>query len=56
MDNYLRCDIAIGKDDTWYLIPTIRVDKSKLYLEIQFYIFCFYLYSAFCIKNYNDES
>ena len=45
---------GIYKDNSWYIIPTIRVSKCGQYFEIMVNFLCFQYYSSYKIDK--DES
>ena len=46
---------GIYKDDSWYIIPTIRISKASKYFEIIVEWLCFQYYSSYNIDK-EDES
>ena len=42
---------GIYKDDSWYIIPTIRVSKCNQYFEIMVEFLCFQYYSSYHIDK-----
>lgn len=47
---------GVYKDDSWYIIPTIRVSKCNEYFEIMVEFLCFQYYSSYKVdKDENDE-
>lgn len=53
--NILRKEVNIGITNSFYLLPTIKIDITDNFFEITFYLFKFYIYTAYSIYNY-DES
>jgi len=47
---------GIYKDDSWYIIPTIRVSKCNQYLEIMVEWLCFQYYSSYNINKDEPSS
>ena len=45
---------GIYKDDSWYIIPTIRISKCNQYFEIMVEFLCFQYYASYKIDK--DES
>lgn len=48
-------DYGIYKDDSWYIIPTIRVSKCNKYFEIIVEWLCFQYYSCYNIDKDDNE-
>ena len=46
---------GIYKDDSWYIIPTIRVSKCNQYFEIMVEFLCFQYYSSYKVDKDDDE-
>ena len=46
---------GIYKDDSWYIIPTIRVSKCNQYFEIMVEFLCFQYYASYKIDKDDDE-
>ena len=46
---------GIYKDDSWYIIPTIRVSKVSQYFEIMVEWLCFQYYSSYKVDKGDDE-
>ena len=46
---------GIYKDDSWYIIPTIRISKTNKYFEIMVEWLCFQYYSSYNIDKDDDE-
>ena len=46
---------GIYKDDSWYIIPTIRISKTNKYFEIIVEWLCFQYYSCYNIDKGDDE-
>lgn len=46
---------GIYKDDTWYIIPTIRVSKYNQYFEIIVEFLCFQYYSSYKVDKDDNE-
>lgn len=42
---------GIYKDDSWYIIPTIRVSKCNQYFEIMVEFLCFQYYSSYKVDK-----
>lgn len=53
--NGITKQYGIYKDDSWYIIPTIRVSKSVKYFEIMVEWLCFQYYSSYNIDKDDDE-
>ena len=43
------------KDDSWYIIPTITIDKGDRYFEVITYWLCFVYYTDYYIKDYDKK-
>lgn len=52
--NGISKSYGIYKDDSWYIIPTIRVSKCNQYFEIMVEFLCFQYYASYKIDK--DES
>ena len=48
-------EYGMYKDDSWYIIPTIKVCKYKKYFEIIVEWLCFQYYSCYNINKDDDE-
>lgn len=46
---------GIYKDDSWYIIPTIRVSKCGQYFEIMVNWLCFQYYSSYKVDKDEEE-
>jgi hypothetical protein len=46
---------GVYKDDSWYIIPTIRISKSSKYFEIIVEWLCFQYYSCYNIDKDEEE-
>ena len=46
---------VIYKDDSWYIIPTIRVSKCNEYFEIMVEWLCFQYYSSYKVDKDEEE-
>lgn len=46
---------GIYKDDSWYIIPTIRISKCDKYFEIMVQWLCFQYYSSYKIDKDEEE-
>ena len=46
---------GVYKDDSWYIIPTIRVSKCNQYFEIMVEWLCFQYYSSYKIDKDDEE-
>lgn len=46
---------GIYKDDSWYIIPTIRVSKYNQYFEIIVEFLCFQYYSSYKVDKDDEE-
>lgn len=53
--NGITKQYGIYKDDSWYIIPTIRVSKCNQYFEIMVEWLCFQYYSSYNIDKDDDE-
>lgn len=42
---------GIYKDDSWYIIPTIRISKCNQYFEIMVEFLCFQYYASYNIDK-----
>lgn len=49
--NGITKQYGIYKDDSWYIIPTIRVSKFGEYFEIMVEWLCFQYYSSYKINK-----
>lgn len=47
---------GIYKDDSWYIIPTIRFSKGNNYFELMFEWLCIQYYSCYKIRFENESS
>ena len=54
--NGIKKSYGIYRDDSWYIIPTIRVSKSNEYFEIMIEFLCFQYYSAYHIDKDEPSS
>lgn len=52
--NGVTKEYGVYRDDSWYIIPTIRVSKCSKYFEIMVEWLCFQYYSCYNIDK--DES
>ena len=52
--NGITKEYGMYKDDSWYIIPSIKVSKSGKYFEINVEWLCFQYYSAYKIDK-DDE-
>ena len=52
--NGITKEYGVYKDDSWYIIPTIRISKSSKYFEIMVEWLCFQYYSSYKIDK-DDE-
>lgn len=43
------------KDDSWYIIPTIRISKCNEYFEIMVEWLCFQYYSSYKVDKDDEE-
>lgn len=46
---------GIYKDDSWYIIPTIRISKCNQYFEIMVEFLCFQYYASYKIDKDEEE-
>ena len=46
---------GIYKDDSWYIIPTIKISKSDKYFELVVEFLCFRYYSAYHIDKDEEK-
>ena len=46
---------GIYKDDSWYIIPTIRVSKCNQYFELMVEWLCFQYYSSYKVDKDEEE-
>lgn len=53
--NGITKQYGIYKDDSWYIIPTIRVSKCGQYFEIMVEWLCFQYYSSYKIDKDEEE-
>ena len=53
--NGITKQYGVYKDDSWYIIPTIRISKSGKYFEIIVEWLCFQYYSAYNIDKDDEE-
>ena len=53
--NGITKEYGIYKDDSWYIIPTIRVSKCNQYFEIMVEWLCFQYYSCYNIDKDEEE-
>ena len=53
--NGITKEYGMYKDDSWYIIPTIRVSKCNKYFEIMIEWLCFQYYSCYNIDKDDDE-
>ena len=53
--NGINKSYGIYKDDSWYIIPTIRVSKCNQYFEIMVEFLCFQYYSSYKIDKDEEE-
>lgn len=53
--NGITKQYGVYKDDSWYIIPTIRISKSGKYFEIIVEWLCFQYYSCYNIDKDDDE-
>ena len=54
--NGIKKSYGIYKDDSFYIIPTIRVSKSNEYFELMVEFLCFQYYSAYHIDKDEPSS
>ena len=47
---------GIYRDDSWYIIPTVRVSKTNNYFEFMVEFLCIQYYSCYKIRYIEDES
>ena len=53
--NGITKQYGIYKDDSWYIIPTIRFSKCGKYFEIMAHWLCFQYYSSYRIDKDDEE-
>ena len=53
--NGINKSYGIYKDDSWYIIPTIRVSKVNQYFEIMVEWLCFQYYSSYKVDKDDEE-
>ena len=53
--NGINKSYGIYKDDSWYIIPTIRVSKCNQYFEIMVEFLCFQYYASYNIDKDDEE-
>ena len=53
--NGITKEYGIYKDDSWYIIPTIRISKCDKYFEIMVEWLCFQYYSSYKIDKDEEE-
>ena len=53
--NGITKQYGIYKDDSWYIIPTIKVSKDSKYFEIMVEFLCFKYYSSYKIDKDEEE-
>ena len=53
--NGINKSYGIYKDDSWYIIPTIRVSKCNQYFEIIVEFLCFQYYSSYKVDKDEEE-
>ena len=53
--NGIEKSYGIYKDDSLYIIPTIRISKCNQYFEIMVEFLCFQYYSSYKIDKDNEE-
>lgn len=53
--NGITKQYGIYKDDSWYIIPTIRISKTNKYFEIMVEWLCFQYYSSYNIDKDEEE-
>lgn len=53
--NGITKQYGIYKDDSWYIIPTIRISKCGQYFEIMVEWLCFQYYSSYKIDKDEEE-
>ena len=44
-------EYGVYKEDSWYIIPTIRVRKCSIYFELMLEWLCFQYYSSYKIEE-----
>jgi hypothetical protein len=49
--NGINKSYGIYKDDSWYIIPTIRISKCNQYFEIMVEFLCFQYYSSYKVDK-----
>ena len=53
--NGINKSYSVYKDDSWYIIPTIRISKCGQYFEIMVDWLCFQYYSSYKIDKDEEE-
>jgi hypothetical protein len=53
--NGIEKGYGIYIDDSWYIIPTIRISKTGKYFEIMIEFLCFQYYSCYNIDKDEEE-
>ena len=53
--NGVTKEYGVYKDDSWYIIPTIRVSKCNKYFEIIVEWLCFQYYNCYNIDKDDEE-
>ena len=48
-------EYGVYKDDSWYIIPTIRISKCGKYFEIIVEFLCFQYYSSYKVDKDDEE-
>ena len=49
--NGIKKSYGIYRDDSWYIIPTIRISKCNEYFELMIEFLCFQYYSSYNIDK-----
>ena len=47
----IKKSYGIYRDDSWYIIPTIRISKCNKYFELMIEFLCFQYYSSYYIDK-----
>ena len=53
--NGITKQYGVYKDDSWYIIPTIRISKCNKYFEIIVEWLCFQYYSCYHIDKDDEQ-
>ena len=53
--NSIDKSYGIYKDDSWYIIPTIRISKCNQYFELMVEWLCFQYYASYKVDKDEEE-